>query len=328
MIENILYPFQENKDIEELIYYLRKAKQGQGNIAFWIGAGVSKLVGYPLWEEFVNQLIQIYQVLNFNNYEYLRKKELIEELKKDREFEKILEIIKSYDKELFERNIQKIFKSVEQNPNKDISIFNIVSKFVRHRVIIITTNLDIELENILRKNLGINEEQISIVPEDGGGSLDKYIYYLHGRIDKPDSWVLTETDYAEVYDNEPRVCSKFLEKFLKQLEVLVIMGYSLSEKEIYRKFLKPDKEKYQKSIGSIRDYKKATSDLKIFWIQLLDTPKKEKEFKEQIFYFSDTLELNIKPIPYRESEKLTSLLEEIYKKAYESNVKEVFNSNG
>lgn len=311
MIENILYPFQENKDIEELIYYLRKAKQGQGNIAFWIGAGVSKLVGYPLWEEFVNQLVQIYQVLNFNNYEYLRKKELIKELKKDREFEKILEIIKSYDKELFERNVQKIFKSVEQNPNKDISIFNIVSKFVRHRVIIITTNLDIELENILRKNLGINEEQISIVSEDGGGSLDKYIYYLHGRIDKPDSWVLTETDYAEVYDNEPRVCSKFLEKFLKQLEVLVIMGYSLSEKEIYRKF-----------------FKRATSDLKIFWIQLLDTPKKEKKFKEQIFYFSDILGLNIKPIPYRESEKLTSLLEEIYQKAYESNVKEVFNSNG
>ncbi|GEM_PF-4574935 len=288
MIENILYPLQENKDIKELIYYLHKAQQGQGKIAFWIGAGISKLAGYPLWEELVNQLIQIYQALNFNNYEYVMKKQLIEKLKKDREFEKILEIIKSDAKEFFERSVQEIFKNVEQNPNKDISIFNVISKFIRHRIIIITTNLDMELENILRKKLGINKEQISIVPEDGGVFWDKYIFYLHGRIDKPDSWILTETDYAGVYDNEPRVCSKFLERFLNQLEALVIMGYSLSEKEIYRKFLR------------------SGSNPKIFWIQLLDTSEKEKEFNEQIFYFSDTLRLSIKPIPYRESKKLTS----------------------
>jgi len=310
MIENVLYPFQESEDIEELIHYLRKARQGQKNVAFWIGAGISKLAGYPLWGELVNQLVQIYQDLRLDDYEYVKRKEIIEKFKKNGEFEKILEIIKSYDKKLFESNVRKIFKNAEQNPDKGVGIFNAISKFVGHRVIIVTTNFDMELENILKRNLGIRDEQISVVPEDGGEALDKYIYYLHGRIDKPDTWIFTEKDYARVYGKEPSICSKFLERFLSQLEALVIMGYSLSEKEIYRKFLKMDE-----------------NDPKIFWIQLLDTSEEEKEFKNQIFYFTNILGLNIKPIPYKESEKLTNLLEEIYERAYTLNIKEVFDNN-
>jgi len=70
MIEEILVPLTEKENIEELIYYFKKAKQEKIKIAFWIGAGISKMAGYPLWNELVDYLIQSYQSLHADDFEF------------------------------------------------------------------------------------------------------------------------------------------------------------------------------------------------------------------------------------------------------------------
>ncbi len=307
MIESILYPVQENENIKEMIYYLQKVNKGSTfNIVFWIGAGISKLVGYPLWTELVECLANSYQALsNSNDYKLEQNLELIKDLRNNRDFLKILQIIKSDNEDFYKNEIKKIFKNTEKNCEKDIDIITTIAKFVKKQIVVITTNLDRELENFLN----LNDEQISIVPLNKILNSSHKLVYLHGRIDEYDSWIMSEEDYASAYDNEPKLCNKFLDNFLSNINVLVIMGYSLSEKEIYRKFLKSEK------------------NLKIFWIQLIDSSSKEEKFKNQIMYFRQALKLDIKSIPYRESNDLVILLDEIYKRAFEPNIKEVFNNN-
>ncbi|MBO8140386.1 MAG: SIR2 family protein [Thermosipho sp. (in: Bacteria)] len=298
MIDSVLCPLIEKRYLKELVYYLNLYRAKNGKIAFWLGAGISKLLGYPLWEDLINQLIERFNIEKSQNFEFLKTLEIISEYKEKKKFSAVLEILKNIDENLYEKEIQKNFASAERNSEKNIGIFPIVREFIKNGIIVITTNIDMELQRFLN----INDQYISIIPINEIRQLHKIIY-LHGRIDYPNSWVMTETEYASVYDNEPRHCGRFLENFLSQCKVLVIMGYSLSEQEIYRKFLR------------------FKNKPEIFWLQLLEN--NQKEFENQIIYFNDNLNLNIKPIPYKESKSLVSLLEYIYNSAYDLNIKEV-----
>ena len=46
----MFYPYQENQNFDLLIQFLKK--EG-GNCILWIGAGISRIAGYPSWKELV-----------------------------------------------------------------------------------------------------------------------------------------------------------------------------------------------------------------------------------------------------------------------------------
>jgi len=284
---DILYPFEEKKQLDELVYIFKNAN---GNIVLWLGSGISKMAGYPLWNELAYELIECYK--RKHSDDIINK--MLENFYQKGDFLRILETIKSKDESLYKKEIQRIFNA---NPHseKDKSILYTIKKFMEKGVIVITTNIDMELQ----RTLNLDDEKISIVPTREIRPTPKLIY-LHGRIDKPESWVLTESDYAKAYDNSPRYCGKFLDGFLNQYPLVVIIGYSLREREIYRKFLKTE------------------SKPKIFWIQLIEKSEREEELKYQISYFRDSLRFDIKPIFYKKD--LTRLLEYIYNEAYRTTV--------
>jgi hypothetical protein len=293
-----LEPYEEKRNLGLLISYLKENhKRSSGKVAFFIGAGVSKLAGYPLWKDLVEELMKDF--MNSDKLIISVQKPLIEKLYKDEKLTEALQVMKQSDKILYQDKITSIFKKCEQNPNKNVKIFEVIANFAKYNVKLITTNIDMELENALKsKYKYFTDSDIGIVTL-GNNLTDKVLYYLHGRIDLPESWVLTEDDYATFYyDSDKRHCDKFLEWLFKNIEVLVIIGFSLKDYEIRKKLLAKAK------------------NIEIFWFYR----NIEGEKSNLVDYLMGIADLNIKIIPYLEEDgnksNLINLLEYIFNKAF------------
>jgi hypothetical protein len=152
------------------------------------------------------------------------------------------------------------------------------------------------------KNRGYNHKHISIVPIDGYIH-DKVLYHLHGRIDQPQSWVLTDDDYAKFYSNESQRCNQFLNELFGSIRVLVFVGYSIEDK-VLEKLLFPE-------------YK----ILDIFWIQLYNEKLKNK-INIDAKYFESILD--IKPITYKNEEDLINLMKTLLNEVRKPEQKDLY----
>jgi hypothetical protein len=82
-----------------------------------------------------------------------------------------------------------------------------------------------------QKYLGIDDSSVSIAP--GFCYPPTRINYLHGRIDKEESWIFTSTHYINSYDINGAPCMEFIKKIFENYSVIFI-GYGLREHEILR----------------------------------------------------------------------------------------------
>jgi len=300
MLEMSLYPSKEIQTLNELTLVLRNNYK----CVWFLGSGVSKIAGYPLWRELVIDVIgyfgkkqdkikTIEGLSDFQTFIVERENELIDKCKGEFKGNAVetLTILKNCDQELFNKRIQEIFNECEKN--QDNQIFEIISKFIKRDIdsVIITTNIDKGLQNYMK----LFDERVTILgAKPVKISSDPKIIYLHGRIDYPDTWVFTDYEYAQAYNQSEHV-KNFLSDFLKNIKVLIVLGYSLSEPEIYREF-------YNKEIN-------------IYWIEKYNTKKllKSKMLEKKV---------NIKIIPYKGIQNngkhgLFQVLDYLYNKAYE-----------
>lgn len=296
----LLYPFEESKTMGELALVLR----GKFKCCWFLGAGVSKIAGYPLWEELVTDMIGYFQANQdkIKSIEGQRKfQELIMERKSklvvEGEFKgdpvEVLTILKNCDQELFNERIKKIFNKCEKSQNDQI--FEIISRFIKRNKnsVIITTNIDKGLQNCLN----LPDEQVTILGANPVKmSTNSKIIYLHGRIDYPDTWVFTESEYTKAY-GEPAHVKEFLSKFLKTIDVLIVLGYSFRERDIIRVF--------------------SGKEIRIYWITRCED---ESNLETRWRILEEDMRLRIKLIPYKPIDDhylgLCQLLEGLYKKAY------------
>ena len=72
----MFYPYQENQNFDLLIQFLKK--EG-GNCILWIGAGISRIAGYPSWKELVLKTFNFFKEHEAKLSPYQRLK--LEELK-------------------------------------------------------------------------------------------------------------------------------------------------------------------------------------------------------------------------------------------------------
>ncbi len=291
----VIYSIEEEINLEKLIDNLKRNKK---LCCFWLGAGVSKIAGYPLWEDLIMKLKEIFMQRKIIEPHILR---LLDS--PSLKFPQKMQCFKKYEY-LYIDTIKKIFEKVEYilKNKKDKentlgeAIFEVIKKFLDQEILIITTNIDKSLQEFL----SLSDDQISIIPIEHYSRNSKIIY-LHGRIDKPESWVFAEEDYAKFYYNNPRKVGEYWEKIFKNYEIFIYIGYSLSEMEIYSQFFTEDAKRK-----------------KIFWIPGISEENKEN-IKNNLIYFKDVLSLNFKTIPYIIEDKtsLIKLLSEIYHKSFD-----------
>jgi len=109
--------------------------------------------------------------------------------------------------------------------NKEIMLLRQLGK--RSLSGVITTNYDVLLESIYPEYaVYVGQEELLFNNISGIGE----IYKIHGSITKPESLVLTSSDYAQFEENESSLIAKLLTIFLEY--PVIFMGYSLSDPNI------------------------------------------------------------------------------------------------
>lgn len=228
----------------------------------FIGSGISKryLKNYPTWNEllekywnkithskgyysYLNELKNQYKN-DFNNDELTHKintasAEFIEN-KFNEMFNKgeipvpNLTPERTYKENIspFKFSICQEFSKYEIKENIDEEEFVFFKEFLRKAKIIITTNYDSFVENLLKENQTNHKKYIG-----NKGFFDDTIgyselYKIHGDISEPKSIVITQEDYKKYDANSILISAKILSNLINTQ--IIFLGYSLSDRNVQK----------------------------------------------------------------------------------------------
>jgi NAD-dependent SIR2 family protein deacetylase len=215
----------EIPEIPEIPEFVKNAAS-VGRLVIFIGAGVSRLLGYPSWKELADKYsyyLHLKGKLNYLELENLKK--LVAR--------KLLSICYQLDDN---KNIQELLKPSLNEENKEFADIYKDIYSLNHRVIFITTNFDKELDNAYeeekkRGTLNYPASEIVSDPIKISGKVSDYangtIIHLHGSLGS--KMILTIEDYFTHYQEEK--IQEFLRDLFTNYTVLFI-GYGLEEYEI------------------------------------------------------------------------------------------------
>lgn len=230
---------------------LRRVLLGNEPMALFIGAGVSRLLEIPLWNELANKAIDHLREtdrINHTEASQLRldsmtpkqMMSIFHQIVKDKN-----EIKKFYEKQLSAKEISK------DNPYE---ILFEIEEVLKRPITKISTNLDLEWEKVLKKK---NKERIQAAQDEKGKTQetvacydktqfgdfkngqvvsDNILYQIHGSMHDLDSAILTTSQYINGYRENDELRG-FLEEVFKT-HVVLFIGSSVQEFEILEHCLK------------------------------------------------------------------------------------------
>ncbi|MCR6790311.1 SIR2 family protein [Bacillus thuringiensis] len=246
----------EIPDINKYKDIIKAAKTG--NLIIFVGAGVSRLLGLPSWEDYA------FKLLKNAEEEGVIDSELSKLLKKEKvDPKKILTISKMLmdEKGIIPRSAKEIFKFENTQKYKEV-----YEKLYSINAIYVTTNYD-ECLDILATPPSDSEGFISGMNLDAMNNLSEQTFkrkiiidhtelleaelkngnviHIHGSVKKEESMLVTLQDYLDRYgtiskDTHPEV-SVFLDQIFNSNYVVLFMGYGLEENEILEYMLSKTK---------------------------------------------------------------------------------------
>ncbi len=204
------------------------------NLLIFVGAGLSALFGYPLWSEFGKKLLD--HCVELEAIERSEKNVIL-----NSNFTPMQVVSIAYKKlkdKIGEKKAQKIIiRDLKPKAKKKYSdlVEEIANYLVKYNSPILTTNADLSLDSskpFQRKKI-INNCKCEIKSFD---YID--LFHIHGSIKDFESMVFTSKQYAEAY-MPGRSLGKNLDEIITNDKIILFIGYSLSEFELLRYFLKP-----------------------------------------------------------------------------------------
>ncbi len=228
------------KDIPDVPPEVFKAARN-GKLVVFIGAGVSRIIGCPSWNQFAyNQLDDLYEKKAINFYEYTSLKAL--------DARKLLSICKKiyHERDVSPKSIRSLLKGKEEL----ISKFTIYKDIYALNAIYVTTNFDDYLDIIASQPAetptSLLQEQAS---KDYAGKeiprgkvfhskedillsnlVNGNVIHIHGSVNEESRTVVTIVDYMRHYETGGET-AVFLEELFNTYSVL-FLGYGLEEYEI------------------------------------------------------------------------------------------------
>lgn len=220
-------------------------------ICLFSGAGISKLLGIPLWKELANKAIEyLYSdAKKINYFEYQRI---------------IYDVIDPKQKltifhNLLPRNTKEAQKFYEATLKADYEKENPYHLLVKFDWIKLTSNIDNEFYNALNRepeqSLKVEDEpsqNLEIIAKRAKKETRDFnisnlnhetIYYIHGSIDNLQQTILTTKDYIEAYYSDKSQLRTFLRDIFNEYSVIFI-GYGLEEFPILEHIIKNSKRHY------------------------------------------------------------------------------------
>jgi len=217
---------------ETLIYSLSR-----GTCIFF-GAGLSQLAGYKSWVDLRKSMITYFWERR-SEIPYDRRKlfdySSCEDLLNHENDIEAFTYLDYLSNALFVKGIKDIFYTDEQDSNN--KIFSFLNRLNNGNNFYVTTNID----RGFQKHISLPDEHVSINPEFKNPP--KIINYLHGRVDREDTWVFTRDKYNIGYIVDESPCMKFLQSIFENYNVLFI-GYGLREGDINRVISSTSRKKH------------------------------------------------------------------------------------
>ena len=244
-------------------------------LVFFLGAGVSRLMGLPGWDELATELIEG----AYGNYK--DRKNILDSIKSSKE--KITIAYRKYCSDGREKEFFNIFGKALQPKSlkKKENIYKILAKF---HAVFLTTNYDRLFENELGKALCHDELELGIINKLNFKET-QHLFYLHGKftrnIKNNRNLVFTASSYVKKY-NLSQTAEFLRGLFSKGNYVIVFIGYGLNEFELIDYIMTKS--------GQTKDAKGRVFTLEGFYSD------QEEVFQARKEYFDD---LNIELLPYR-----------------------------
>jgi len=190
------------------------------NLCFFIGAGLSMLVGCPSWKELSDNIVDL-----CSSFDLITDQEN-HGLKKENNLKRV--ITKCYkvlekDKKLNEYYTL-VYHLCQGDPFK-VNSHNAYDELLKFHSLYISTNFDI----IFARKFLSDRVYYQIEDFNSENIYNDALYQIHGSLNNPKSIVLTEPDYIEKYKNEKLI--ELLKEVFINYTVLFI-NYGLGEYEI------------------------------------------------------------------------------------------------
>ena len=253
-----------------------------GMLVIFIGAGISRLAGCPLWDGFASKVLDDLTPRYLSYYE----KSLIEAIPDPRKRLSIVRIIEKEEKT--SANYKRILKGdgSEDNIYKHINRFNCT---------FVTTNYDVLIKPERVQSKSEEDWRFYERADLLNNKLDEpgNVIHLHGCVNNPEKMVIATKDYLDHYSKKE--VQDFLEHLFKRKTVL-FLGYGLEEFEILEYILKYSvvkdsvKGRREKRFFMLQGffaaeeslYERLTSYYKgSFSVELIGFKKDEKDYEQQ-----------------------------------------------
>ncbi len=240
---NALKKFLIINDDLEIDEELLELIKGPEEIAFFIGTGISNLLGIPLWGGLADKAIEYLKEECYINVSEAKK--LMNEKNNPKQIISIFhELVKSAERQKFYERILKGTKG-KDNPYE---LIKKLEYLIAKPILKITTNIDKEWENVLNKkgeaivrdgDLNLDNHRINIFYENFKVDTvinSNTIYKIHGSLDNVNTSIMTVKDYVEKYRDEKGL-KGFLDNVFQKYNV-IFLGVGLQEFEILEHCLK------------------------------------------------------------------------------------------
>ncbi len=202
---------------------------GNRRLILFLGAGISRLMGVPGWDDLSNSLIE----KAFTSYK--ERRSILDSIKSSKE--KITIAYQKFHEDGKEEEFFDIFgdafnnEKIEQNKTLDNNIYKILSRF---KATFLTTNADSLFEDELGSAVCHTDLDVSIIQRDNGLATG-HLFYLHGKytddLEQNKNMVFTADSYVKKYNNPSTI--DFLKMLLSNDDFTVVfLGYGLNEFEL------------------------------------------------------------------------------------------------
>lgn len=226
-METLKEIFSKGYEFNETILNAAENKR----LVFFVGAGVSRIMGIPGWDDFADRLIKG----AFKDYNKYTK--LLTSIKDNKE--KITVAFKEYERTKRLKGFYKEFGNAME-PDKKLlkkiikekgNIYEILNKF---NALFLTTNSDNLFEDVLGSTFCHNKCSVQKLP-DTNSPVTSNLFYLHGhykrKLGVKNDLVFTVDSYVKRYNNKDY--QDFLKKIFQDIEnVIIFIGYGVNEFEL------------------------------------------------------------------------------------------------
>lgn len=274
----------ENKKmyIEEIARHATR-----NNLVLFIGAGFSKALGYPTWNELLVEIIREYNLLDELKKCSLFNREEIEYI----EYDNISKLLSGVDYLQLAEYIDTLLNKFEEGIKIQDVVVDIIKEYERNRINneayeaitnffnankkyineIITTNYDRNIEFCFDEDISvINRNYNSLNDSDKKWRL----YKIHGCINDQDrDIVITESDYQNFISRNRYLFYKIFSLFMEKK--IVFIGYSISDPNI------------RSILNDIREEANDKVKIEFYWII------REKVSNLDIEYYSNKFNIKI-----------------------------------